>query len=226
MATSKSLTRLEIGRKSQLRHFRQEQFSEEWEHWIIPGVSPRAAVDAVLSDPEHVPGSSVVKVAGRYTWKSNMWQLALTMACIITKCQVNDPVLTPTRWVAPGMSADREAYTFGGAVLESDYSMVDEDLRILVAWCMMAHVDDRPEMSQIEGLISGKLAQPWNGAADSDQAITAWSKKVFGEPKDPDAPNEAVLAAVSVSPFPPLVRRGTLTKATVLGPNAHRAREG
>ncbi|KAK2074761.1 hypothetical protein P8C59_008943 [Phyllachora maydis] len=172
-----------------------EQFSEEWEHWIIPGVSPRAAVDAVLSDPEHVPGSSVVKVAGRYTWKSNMWQLALTMACIITKCQVNDPVLTPTRWVAPGMSADREAYTFGGAVLESDYSMVDEDLRILVAWCMMAHVDDRPEMSQIEGLISGKLAQPWNGAADSDQAITAWSKKVFGEPKDPDAPNEAVLAA-------------------------------
>jgi hypothetical protein len=175
------------------RHFTPEQFSEEWEHWRIPGLDPLPAGSARYAQ----------QVAGKYTDKTNLWGLALCMWEIITKYQppegpVPEAVRQPdgtTKW------------TFGSflrgpvGTVHPNVAYVDEDLRNLVAACLYELPADRPSMKDIENIIQWKMQQ-YNQApppGEDNAACAAWVKTVFGEPSVPAPLDQAGLDAVSGS---------------------------
>ncbi|KAK3305278.1 uncharacterized protein B0T15DRAFT_531814 [Chaetomium strumarium] len=180
----------------------QEQFTEEW-NWV--DTFPRAA-----------RFDGVRKTAGKYSYKTNLYQMALVMSSFITLCfppvpptpgkvKVNVTTLNLSRNAGqqqnnagqqqqpePGTARRKEAevMSYGAYLLEAKYKRVDKRLRHLVARCLCDSPADRPRLSDLKIMIASVLRNtPW-GEEDSDAAVQQWVQDNIGEPPagPPDPP--------------------------------------
>lgn len=138
-----------------------------------------------------IPGPQA-RIAGKYTWKTNLWGIGLVMWCLITRCE---PPTGPKprqvdaklewrgepEWRAQGplRSArlragwnrpERQApkWTYGKFIYEGEtavrYEGIDRELRELVMRCMMDDPADRPEIEVLRGIIRSKISRRgWRG---------------------------------------------------------------
>ncbi|KAK3988493.1 hypothetical protein QBC44DRAFT_370942 [Cladorrhinum sp. PSN332] len=132
--------------------FTPEQFTEEWD-WLI--YENRAPAEC---RPEP-------KVAGRYTWKTNLYQAGLTMANMITLSQSQaPPVPVLKKLPVPFPAANdqtREGHTYGAYLLNDsmDWRHVDKDLRSAVAHCLFDDPALRPSLEELYRLSEKKLGE-------------------------------------------------------------------
>ncbi|KAM7186252.1 hypothetical protein V8F20_011457 [Naviculisporaceae sp. PSN 640] len=142
-----------------------EQFTNEWD-WVNKWPIPRNQRPNPLPHDYHDPDANTdfwdetpVDVAGLYSWKSNLYQFALTMFNVITG---HHPPRTPianrvvqyrnNRW-------NRSFYTYGGYLLEDDeLPTVDRELRVTLARCLAERPADRPEYAELKDQIDRKLS--------------------------------------------------------------------
>lgn len=148
-----------------------EQFTQEWE-WVkfLPGRKPDpppANLPPGAPNPNANPNNpdlaagvpdwcTPVDMAGLYTWKSNLYQFALSMYCLITKrmppagpiANKINITITPSNPRIPPHT--REAYTYGGYLLNDNvFPHVERKLRETIAQCMCEFPDDRPDWDDL-----------------------------------------------------------------------------
>lgn len=153
----------------------QEQFSSEWEyHYPLP-------VDAA--------------VAGNYSWKTNLWQMAQVMWCLITQYQ---PPVGPI----PRRFAGR--WTYGYALVDEDdnYGSVSRSLRETVTHCMMDDPAHRPALDQLLLVIQSNLDLE-STRPGASEAAAAWCAQNIGPggPPPPPPPMRLAQALEDVSWF-------------------------
>ncbi|KAK0725075.1 kinase-like domain-containing protein [Lasiosphaeris hirsuta] len=116
-----------------------EQFTTEWD-WV-----------------ELLPHGA--RVAGQYSWKTNLWGMGLIMWCLITHCVPPYGPL-PEAFSEPNMP---DRWSYGVYILNDDiprFGSVDKDLRKLVMRCLMDDPAHRPSMAEISQAIKAKLDPP------------------------------------------------------------------
>ncbi|KAK3492163.1 uncharacterized protein B0T23DRAFT_135594 [Neurospora hispaniola] len=154
-----------------------EQFTREWE--------------AIVESPD----AQQARVAGQYSWKSNLWQLALIMHIVITFRW------NPTNTIHPLRDADliygppndlplkrqrkRSYPTYGAHLLDPQYDHVPIRLRHLVARCLCEIPDDRPSFEEIRAEIQWACDHE---SAEEKEAARQWSRTHFEKPPPPVIP--------------------------------------
>lgn len=149
-----------------------EQFTQEWETVDqLPGRKPRGTtLPPSLTNPQLATGApddaTPVDTAGLYTWKNNLYQLALSMYSIITKrMPPKGPVATnisitihpqapPPNPFNPAPIRPppytKTARTYGGYLLKDrDFPHIDRRLREIIAQCMCEKPLDRPSWEEL-----------------------------------------------------------------------------
>ncbi|KAK0702993.1 kinase-like domain-containing protein [Lasiosphaeria miniovina] len=148
-----------------------EQFSTEWNY--------------VKSHP------SGARIAGQYTWKTNLWQLGQVMWCLIShRVPPSGPI--PENVVPDGGHGPMR-WTYGKFITRNAppdvFTDTDLELRNLVVRCMMDDPADRPEMDELERIISEGIQRhdpgPRRRQALRPSAVTV--DPIFGDPKVPRA---------------------------------------
>ncbi|KAK4222430.1 kinase-like domain-containing protein, partial [Podospora fimiseda] len=140
-----------------LQHYAPEQFTEEWDF------------------VDQLPDPNVHKTAGKFSWKTNLYQVALIMVALITGFLPQYPPVPKFKTLpAPFFRVatkgkkkpQRSGYTYGSYFLGEPenapakgkkWHHVDPDLRNLVAHCMFDQPDKRPSMEELYFYIQGKL---------------------------------------------------------------------
>ncbi|KAM7186254.1 hypothetical protein V8F20_011459 [Naviculisporaceae sp. PSN 640] len=151
-----------------VRYLTPEQWSPEWDYVEWEPITQEEA-DVRAADPAlqtRNPGT-IVTVAGQYSWKSNLYQVALTMVAIITGRDPPDqPLATKIRRTIIMPSAGtrtrtdtKERWTMGGWILDDQYlPNVDRELRETLALCLCQRPDDRPNHDELMAQINEKMA--------------------------------------------------------------------
>ncbi|KAK4225370.1 hypothetical protein QBC38DRAFT_501339 [Podospora fimiseda] len=114
------------------------------------------------------------RVAGEYTWKKNLYQVALTMANLMTLYRVQRPptpklmnlkVIFPSS--ANGQPSHRKDHTYGGYLLNEGWHWghVDRELRIAIAHCMFDLPEMRPSQKELLSFCEKKL-RDYQAASD------------------------------------------------------------
>lgn len=156
--------------KSKERYRTPEQFTKEWE-WVqwLPGRKDPNNPNALAPGVPAI--CTPVDTAGLYTWKTNLYQFALTMYCLLTKrSPPRAPVATKIRITTrqsqnaqaagPHVAAVRtEAYTYGGYLLNGNkFRNVDKALRQTIVLCLCEKPADRPSWQWLYDQAADKLA--------------------------------------------------------------------
>ncbi|KAK4098423.1 hypothetical protein N658DRAFT_509591 [Parathielavia hyrcaniae] len=156
-------------------YFAPEQFSEEWD-WVEE--LPRT------ENPPH-------DTAGKYGFKTNLYQFAVVMSILIT---MHSPALPPypeeIDIFDPANPLQQiRAWSYGGYLLDDRrWGGVDRELRLMVAQCMCDVPAHRPDLMQLQGAIAEKMANAvWAGADDTPQ-VRAWVQMMVAQPVPPQAP--------------------------------------
>ncbi|KAH8893267.1 kinase-like protein [Thozetella sp. PMI_491] len=155
-------------------HCTPEQFTEEWDYIRdMPFENQR------------------VRVAGNYTWKTNLYQFGTTLWSVVTgygpppPFAALDPFVADHVWDAAA-SQYRYVWSYATGMQDPAYDDIDAKFRDLIVDCMKERPDDRPEMRAIEQLIRRKLAQAWpNRRQDSN-----WAKDFWQSPGPPPPQTE------------------------------------
>ncbi|KAK0615075.1 hypothetical protein B0T17DRAFT_619897 [Bombardia bombarda] len=165
-----------------------EQFSEEWNNF-----------DQLPTDRHHT--------AGRYGWKSNLYQLAQVMMCIATGHRTRWGTYAerpPAEYLPAGFNPaskrrdDQYKYfSFGAFLLNNPdrWRFIDWTLREWIMKCMYDQPRERPGFDDIRTAIEEKKAT----FTDEDRrAARLWADQAFGPlPEDPHLETLSNLHTVS-----------------------------
>ncbi|KAK9772779.1 putative serine threonine protein kinase protein [Seiridium cardinale] len=167
----------------------REQFGGEW--------------DMIPPNPNG-PELGENEVAGKYSCKSNIWQIAWTMWCLITRLNPPlppQPQIPEDLWNTYAFPAGTNKYDFDAHLEEigydgpisycpllcdldvEDYDWVDQDLRNTLYRCMYHLPSDRPSLDELLRAAKAKIAQNFN---EPDDEIRRWIKKwLYDAPMPP-----------------------------------------
>ncbi|KAK3346136.1 kinase-like domain-containing protein [Lasiosphaeria hispida] len=119
-----------------------EQFTSEWDYVRI---SPKNATEPA-------------NIAANYSWKTNLYGIAMVMWCLITRRSPPDGPC-PEEMDIGGVPT----WTFGNYLNDDYWGNTDANLRELVAKCLCENPADRPDMLRIRFEINRALRGPANG---------------------------------------------------------------
>ncbi|KAK4643692.1 hypothetical protein QC761_405870 [Podospora bellae-mahoneyi] len=155
--------------RGKFSYWAPEQFSEEWDY-----------VEALPHDilpPDHV-------VAGKYSWKLNLWQAAQSMVTLLTGMYPESPPI-PT-WMEFGQV---EGWGYGAYVLEGLKPYVDPRLTNILARCMMENLDHRPDIGELQGEMVAILAYYRHlGQQEGNPDETDWPRNWHKAPYEEQTP--------------------------------------
>ncbi|KAK0735165.1 hypothetical protein B0T26DRAFT_671343 [Lasiosphaeria miniovina] len=146
-------------------YYTPEQFTSEWDHveTLPAGLQPAGA-----------------RIAGNYTWKTNLFQVGM-----------NPP--RPLAWALDDEDQQPYIRTYGSWLTRNlRLSLVDDNLRRLVAECMIEDPARRPEVGYIHERIQEALS------ATDDQEKTGLRRfvdKFYGDPPEPIRAPDLMLRA-------------------------------
>ncbi|KAM7183610.1 hypothetical protein V8F33_013485 [Rhypophila sp. PSN 637] len=157
-----------------------------------PGLPPKKRPGLPPNQTTRQLPETPVVVAGLYGWKTNLYQLALTMFCVMTGHYPPDvPIaqrivkttIIPDPNGGDPQKTDEPIYTYGGYLLDDRHNLqCDRELRETLALCMAERPADRPDHEWLTQQVKRKLAYY---AAVHNSTVT-------GQPPFPDtdwAPN-------------------------------------
>ncbi|KAK6073202.1 hypothetical protein SCUP234_08800 [Seiridium cupressi] len=167
----------------------KEQFGGEW--------------DMIPPNPNG-PELGENEVAGKYSCKSNIWQIAWTMWCLITRLNPPlppQPQIPEELWSNYAFPAGTSKHDFDAHLEEigydgpisycpllcdldiEDYDWADLDLRNTIYRCMYHLPSDRPSLDELLRAAKAKIAQNFN---EPDDEIRRWIKKwLYDAPMPP-----------------------------------------
>ncbi|KAK0655147.1 hypothetical protein B0T16DRAFT_5609 [Cercophora newfieldiana] len=139
-----------------------EQFSQEW--------------DRISHHPRDAPPPGV-RVAGNYSWKTNLYAIGQIMWCLITRFEPPPPRYATQIDTGDGDFEDinTKKWSYGAYLLQGNFDHVDSDLRNLVVECMMDDPADRPRMHKMWKVIQKKTA------GDLDKYVKEWCADFYSE---------------------------------------------
>ncbi|KAK4224773.1 hypothetical protein QBC38DRAFT_547369 [Podospora fimiseda] len=155
-----------------------EQFHEEWDYLWNP-----------LPDRETDPRTKP-KVAGQYSWRTNVYWIGLNMFCLLTRFY--PPKIPIPYWMGveyitdekTGKTTRREPWTYAGYLMRPDVIQeYDVDLLKTICYCMADDPMHRPDLKDLDRKIKWKLAQHWPGETDAD--TRKWAADFFSKPGMP-----------------------------------------
>ncbi|KAK3335225.1 kinase-like domain-containing protein [Cercophora scortea] len=141
-----------------------EQFTREWDFVTY--------IPAIMDPP--------ARVAGQFTWKTNLYQLGYTMWMLITR---HDRAMMAQRTKLPDSDPNGGGrWTYGGWLNSEQFAAIDPDLRKLVVRCMMDDPADRPEMQELQKIIRRKVTVFGRDRRMHMRMYRQSAEEVFGEP--------------------------------------------
>ncbi|KAK1774848.1 kinase-like domain-containing protein [Copromyces sp. CBS 386.78] len=152
-----------------------EQFTREW--------------DAVVDSPD----VQNARVAGQYSWKSNLWQFGMIMHIAITlrwnpKHTIHNPgrVNLICRNDKPLEEQTTERLPIYGAhLLDQQYDQVPLRLRHLVARCLCEYPEHRPSFEELHA----EIQRAWDDENKEEmEAARQWCQRHFERPPNPSPP--------------------------------------
>ncbi|KAK4148579.1 kinase-like domain-containing protein [Chaetomidium leptoderma] len=153
----------EYRKLAKFNFFTPEQFTQEWD-WVTDCPN-------TLNDPK-------ARVAGKYSWKINLFQCALTMICVITFCMPEVPHRPDQMYINdPKDGTRKKVWSFGTYVLDPRHQRVDYELRELVAQCLCEEPAHRPHLKELLQKVTGYLTNKQWGPQDNDVAVRKWVYK-------------------------------------------------
>ncbi|KAK3295081.1 uncharacterized protein B0H64DRAFT_362906 [Chaetomium fimeti] len=178
-----------------------EQFTAEWD-WVKNYPDEEVPITEEDANNGILPPAPM-EVAGKYSWKTNLYQLALSMVCAIT---LHLPALPPfpgqIEVVDPRDGVRKRAWSYGAYILEAKYKSVDWKLRHLVAWCLCERPGHRPNMKELLQMVEDYLETKEWGNNDSDEVVHEWLVGNMDIPPPPRSRKEWVDEPVGVGPMP------------------------
>ncbi|KAK7757014.1 hypothetical protein SLS62_001030 [Diatrype stigma] len=158
--------------RGKLYYYLPEQFGEEWE-----SIAADRNGAQLCEEP----------VAGNFGSHSNIYQIALTMMCIITGCYPAQPPLAGTMKLKDGVT---EIRSYGTLLLQGVFDWADAELRDMVVRCLAHDPAHRPELGELLQHATDNLARvSAAGASETDDEIRAWHRyEVLGAPVVDDPP--------------------------------------
>lgn len=151
---------------SKLIH-KQEQFTAEWD-----------AVDPLFS-------MFPLMVAGNYGAHTNVWGIALTLICLITKAYPhNPPRLTP--WKQGPVEYD----TYGGFLEQEEYRGTDPELRRILMLCLTHRPLRRLDLPTLDQIVETNCERAFPGL--DDDGLRRWMHDILHEPSPDDEPGPPV----------------------------------
>ncbi|KAK3382176.1 kinase-like domain-containing protein [Lasiosphaeria ovina] len=122
-------------------YYTPEQFTSEWDH-----------VETLPADLQ----PTGARIAGNYTWKTNLFQVGMIMWSMITLRWNPQPLLA---WALDDDDQQTYTRTYGGWLTRNPrLSSVDDNLRRLVAECMIEDPARRPEVGYVHETIQEALS--------------------------------------------------------------------
>ncbi|KAK4040783.1 hypothetical protein C8A01DRAFT_35158 [Parachaetomium inaequale] len=136
-----------------------EQTTQEWEHF---NTNPRAAQ---------------ARIAGNYNWWTNLYQI---MFNCITLCEAEyPPVIEELDLVHPDLTVTRE-WTYGGYLLNKRFERTSPTLRHLIALCLVADPNRRPDMHTLQETIQKYVKRDKGPLNEADLYAQKWVTEIFG----------------------------------------------
>ncbi|KAK3319613.1 kinase-like domain-containing protein [Cercophora scortea] len=125
-------------------------------------------------------------VAGRYSWKTNLYWVGLIMWSLVT---LHRPPRAPHPYHSiPFTTYDntewKEHWTYGGYMYSERWKHIDAELRRTIAACMSDVPEDRPDMRDLWDLIQRKVHES-AGAGEDDEKTRMWARDFFEKPGVP-----------------------------------------
>ncbi|KAK4443694.1 hypothetical protein QBC34DRAFT_416572 [Podospora aff. communis PSN243] len=135
-----------------------EQFTEEW--------------DMVTRLPMDAPPPRI-RIAGNYSWKTNLYNIGTIMWCLITRFEPPVPAYGENYGSYGGDFEDINPvkHSYGGFLNKGSFEDVDPDLRNLVIECMSDDPADRPRMEKMYKIIEKKVESI---LSKTDKDLQAW----------------------------------------------------
>ncbi|SPQ26524.1 e5d116fe-8e6a-4eff-85a8-5ff407c4962d [Thermothielavioides terrestris] len=169
-----------LRRAGKVQYKTPEQFTEEWD-WMIGRFDE---------------ASLVRKTAGKYGWHTNLYQLALVMACLITlRYPLNPPRADPITIRDPAdPRREIEVMSYGAYLLGRRFAHVDAKLRRLVAQCLCDEPAHRPRLAALQAAVARELdpSRVWEGR-DADAEVDQWVRdNIAAPPAGPPQPRHWV----------------------------------
>ncbi|KAI0145056.1 hypothetical protein GGR57DRAFT_507226 [Xylariaceae sp. FL1272] len=170
-----------LRRSVKFRYATPEHFTHQWEEIYDYHQGPGNMIRP------HGPEIAEEPVAGNFTWKTNLYQMALSMWSLITLQMVTLP---PVVEIEEGQNARPPHYGMGitGPKGDRDYSYICERLRNTIALCLAHDPQDRPELDELLEQATDAVrrgAELYRG--ETRPYIDAWVAKIFNTPYDPTA---------------------------------------
>ncbi|KAK0633781.1 kinase-like domain-containing protein [Immersiella caudata] len=135
-----------------------EQFSQEW--------------DTVSRLPLDAPPPRV-RIAGNYSWKTNLYAIGTIMWCLVTRFEPPCPAYGADVMAYTGDVEDinPEKHSYAAFLNRGTFDHVDPDLRTLIIECMSDDPADRPRMADMYKRIEKKV-EPM--MTEIDEEVQMW----------------------------------------------------
>ncbi|KAH6842485.1 kinase-like domain-containing protein [Chaetomium sp. MPI-CAGE-AT-0009] len=178
-----------------------EQFTAEWD-WVKNYPGEEILITEEDADNGILPPAPI-EVAGKYSWKTNLYQLAL---CMISAITFHLPSLPPfpgqIEIIDPRDGVRKTVWSYGAYILEPKYKRVDWKLRHLVAWCLCEKPAHRPNMKELLQKVDDYLETKEWGKKDSDEVVNEWIDVNVDVPPPPPKRKHWIDEPVGAGPMP------------------------
>ncbi|KAG6361235.1 hypothetical protein INS49_009459 [Diaporthe citri] len=183
-----------------IAHMDLEQFGHDWD-FIPRHEDPSDDVNTIWPwQPQWMqpwlPPPPFTAGPARYTAASNVWHMGMMIKVCMTLAEPDFPPYAGRFKTdePPNPTPDQERWTYGWSLLDNSdpdlaapqwRGMYSPALRRLVARCLMAKQDHRPELQDIQARIDTALAQP-----HLQVVPPYWTNTFFREPPPPRPPRD------------------------------------
>ncbi|KAH6617370.1 kinase-like domain-containing protein [Chaetomium tenue] len=161
-----------------------EQFTAEWD-WVANNPSEQVLVPEEDQKGDILPPPPI-EIAGKYSWKTNLYQLAL---CMISAITFHLPSLPPfpgkMQITDPQDGTRKTVWSYGAYILGAKYKKVDPKLRHLVAWCLCEKPAHRPALGDLLQKVDVYLAAKRWGPENSNETMQRFMRRNVDLPPPP-----------------------------------------
>ncbi|KAK4182636.1 hypothetical protein QBC35DRAFT_395564, partial [Podospora australis] len=143
-----------------------EQFSEEWDY--VDETPHRSRWEG-----------AAVFTAGQFGWKTNLYQAALSMQNLITRCYPRAPPMPVKMLVREGAMRGKMIWTYSGMTKVTKFPWCDPKLLLLVSQCLADRPDMRPDLKELH-------ARTMEGVRRTQDAVLPLAVAGSQKPMDKD----------------------------------------